>query len=60
MLDGLVGRDRQLGGVEGVRDLAASYAICEAAELGRPVKLDDVLTGAVDAYQAPINRQYGL
>jgi len=54
------GRDPETSGEEGVRDLAASYAICEAAELGRPVKVQDVYDGKVDAYQAPINRHYGL
>jgi 1,5-anhydro-D-fructose reductase (1,5-anhydro-D-mannitol-forming) len=53
-------RDPETSGEEGVRDLAASYAICESAELGRPVKLRDVYDGAVDAYQADINRHYGL
>jgi hypothetical protein len=44
-----------------VRDLAASYAICESASLGgKPVKVDDVLNGKIDAYQAEINQYYGL
>jgi 1,5-anhydro-D-fructose reductase (1,5-anhydro-D-mannitol-forming) len=54
------GRDPETSGDEGVRDLAASYAICESAELGRPVKLQDVYDGKVDAYQAEINQHYGL
>lgn len=53
-------RDPETSGDEGVRDLAASYAICESAELGKPVKFDDVLSGKVDAYQAPINQRYRL
>jgi 1,5-anhydro-D-fructose reductase (1,5-anhydro-D-mannitol-forming) len=54
------GRDPETSGEEGVRDLAASYAICESSELGRPVKVEDVYDGKVDAYQAEINRHYGL
>jgi len=54
------GRDPETSGVEGVRDLAASFAICEAAELGRPVTMDEVLSGRAEVYQAPINRHYGL
>jgi 1,5-anhydro-D-fructose reductase (1,5-anhydro-D-mannitol-forming) len=53
-------RDPETSGEEGVRDLAASYAICESAALGRPVSLDDVLSGKADAYQKEINEHYGL
>jgi predicted dehydrogenase len=54
------GRDPETSGEEGVRDLAASYAICESATLGRPVTLDEVLSGKVDAYQRAINAEYNL
>lgn len=54
------GRDPETSGEEGVRDLAASYAICESSALGRPVKVQDVYDGEVDRYQAEINRHYGL
>jgi predicted dehydrogenase len=54
------GRDPETSGEEGVRDLAASYAICESATLGRPVSLDEVLSGRADAYQREINQHYGL
>jgi predicted dehydrogenase len=54
------GRDPETSGAEGVRDLAASYAICESAALCRPVRFEDVLNGEVDAYQSEINRHYGL
>lgn len=54
------GRDPETSGEEGVRDLAASFAICESAAVGHPVTLDDVLSGKADAYQRDINRHYGL
>jgi predicted dehydrogenase len=54
------GRDPETSGAEGVRDLAASYAICEASAIGGPVKVDDVLSGKVDVYQREINQHYGL
>ena len=54
------GRDPETSGSEGVRDLAASYAICESAALGRPISVEEVLSGKIDAYQAEINRHYGL
>lgn len=54
------GRDPETSGAEGARDLAASYAICESAALGRPVRVDDVQSGAIDGYQAEINQAYGL
>src|SRR5688500_9585211 len=53
-------RDPETSGEEGVRDLAASYAICESAVLGRPVSLEEVLSGKADAYQREINQHYGL
>ena len=41
-------------------DLAAAFAICESAELRRPVTVDEVLNGSVAGYQAEIDRHYGL
>jgi predicted dehydrogenase len=54
------GRDPEASGMEGLLDLAAAFAICESATLGRPVSVDEVLDGTVAAYQANIDRQYGL
>lgn len=54
------GRQMECDGREGVRDLACSYAVLESATLNRPVKVDDVLSGAIDAYQREINQHYGL
>lgn len=54
------GTDPETSGVEGLRDLAAAYAILESNMAGRAVTLDEVLTSTVDAYQRPIDQHYGL
>jgi predicted dehydrogenase len=60
-LDGIAaGRDPEASGQEGLFDLAAAFAICESAQLGRPVSVDEVLNGSVAAYQSDIDRHYGL
>jgi hypothetical protein len=41
-------------------DLATAYTVLESATLNRPVTVDDVLTGKVDAYQAEIDAHYSL
>lgn len=41
----------ETSGREGLRDLAAAFAIMESATAGAPVSVDDVLAGAVEAYQ---------
>jgi predicted dehydrogenase len=50
----------EVDGMDGLRDLACSYAVLESATLNRPVKVADVLAGAVDAYQREIDVHYGL
>ena len=45
-------------GREGLRDLAASFAILESSLARRTVTLDEVLTGQLDDYQKPINDHY--
>lgn len=53
-------RQPETSGVEGLRDLAAAYAMLESQHAQRHVSLAEVLSGAVDGYQAPINAHYGL
>jgi predicted dehydrogenase len=45
---------------EGRRDLALTYAPFESGLLGRPVTLDEVLSGAASGYQADIDAHLGL
>ncbi len=54
------GGQPETDGEEGLRDLAAAFAMIESSRLGRTVTLDEVLSGAVDGYQQEINRHYGL
>jgi predicted dehydrogenase len=53
-------RPSETSGDQGLRDLAASFAIVEASRAGRAVTLDEVLTGTVDAYQRDLDEHYGL
>jgi len=54
------GQPAETGGEEGLRDLAASFAIVEASEAGRAVRLAEVLDGTVDGYQRELDEKYGL
>lgn len=50
----------ECSGKEGLLDLACSYAVVESALAGREVTVDEVSSGAVRAYQEPIDRRFGL
>lgn len=52
--------DPETSGHEGLRDLAAAYAILESNLLGRSVAVADVLAGSVASYQHDIDAHYGL
>jgi predicted dehydrogenase len=54
------GREPELSGEEGLRDLAASYTIAESSLVGQPVAFEEVLAGRVAGYQAEIDRHYRL
>lgn len=54
------GTDPETSGEEGLRDLACAFAMLESSALGRQVTIDEVLSGAVDTYQRPIDEHYGL
>ncbi len=53
-------RECATSGDEGLRDLAASFAIVESSLAGRAVSLHEVLDGRVDVYQRELNEHYGL
>lgn len=53
-------REPETSGEEGLRDLAASFVIVESSLANRPVSLDDVLAGQVDAYQRDLDAHYGF
>lgn len=50
----------EVGGVEGRRDVALVYAICESSQLNRFVSLDEVEDVRVDGYQREIDADLGL
>ena len=54
------GTDPETSGMEGLRDLAAAYAILESNALGRSVAVAEVLDGTVAGYQHDIDAHYGL
>ena len=54
------GREPETSGREGLRDLAAAFAILESATAGRRVFIDEVLDGTVSAFGRPIDERFGL
>ena len=56
----LNGREIEVDGVEGLKDVAAVYAIFESSRLGRAVQLSEIESGAVYAYQAEIDAALGI
>ena len=54
------GREMETSGREGLRDLAASFALIESSLLKRAVKVDDVESGKIATYEEEINRHYGI
>lgn len=54
------GGEMDASGEEGLRDTATAFAMVEASHAGRPVSVEDVLSGKIAAAQEPINRHYGL
>ncbi|MBS0209699.1 MAG: Gfo/Idh/MocA family oxidoreductase [Planctomycetes bacterium] len=53
-------REPLTSGREGMRDLAAAFALIESATAGRRVTLDEVLSGTLREYQRPIDARFGL
>ncbi len=56
----LDGRRLEIDGDEGMRDIAASHALCESAIAGRAVTMDELLAGDVYAYQQDIDDLLGV
>ncbi|MBI2191139.1 MAG: Gfo/Idh/MocA family oxidoreductase [Planctomycetes bacterium] len=50
----------EVDGLEGMTAVASLYGILESAASGQPVRMSEVLSGAVEAYQAPINAYHGI
>lgn len=45
---------------EGVMDLAVAYAVLESAAARRPVRVEEVMRGAANVYQAEIDEHYRI
>jgi predicted dehydrogenase len=56
----LNGTEPEVTGEEGRADVALNYAPFEAGRLGRPLTLDDLISGRADSYQRDIDEQLGL
>jgi predicted dehydrogenase len=54
------GRQTEVSGAEGLRDLAIAYAVIESSVAGRPLSVEAVERGELAAYQEPIDRHHGL
>jgi len=54
------GREMETSGKEGLRDLAASYALIESSRAGKSVKVDDVESGKISRYEEEINKHYRI
>ncbi|MEM7010217.1 MAG: Gfo/Idh/MocA family oxidoreductase [Verrucomicrobiota bacterium] len=54
------GTQPETSGDEGLRDLAAAFAVVESTLARRQISLDEILSGEVSAYQDPINQHYGI
>ena len=50
----------EVTGEEGRLDLALNYAPFEAGRLGRPLTLDDLISGRADPYQREVDEKLGL
>jgi 1,5-anhydro-D-fructose reductase (1,5-anhydro-D-mannitol-forming) len=53
-------RQPETNGWEGLRDLAAAYAILESAQAARRIDVADVFSGAIRDYKRPIDLHFGL
>ena len=56
----LNGRPIEVNGEEGMKDVAALYAILESARAGRSVKMSEIESCQVYAYQAEIDEALGI
>ncbi len=54
------GADPEVSGEEGRADVALNYGPFEAGRLGRPVTLEEIISGAADRYQREVDQRLGL
>ena len=56
----LAGRKIEVDGIEGMKDVAALYALFESSRLGRTVQMSEVENCEAYEYQAEIDEALGL
>lgn len=56
----LNGREVEVDGLEGMKDVAAVYALCESARVERSVTMDEIMACKVYDYQAEIDAALGI
>jgi len=54
------GRDMETNGLEGLKDLAAAFAMLESSLSKTPVKVADVESGKLSRYEEEINKYYKI
>ena len=54
------GREPEIDAAKALKAKSLCFALYESATCGGPVKVADVETGKVDAYQRPINEHWGI
>ena len=54
------GRDVEIDATEGLKSKAVSEAIYESGKSGQVVKVADVISGKVNAYQRDVDQMWGL
>ena len=52
--------DVEVDAEQGARSVAVSYAMLESNDIGRPVRVDQVISEQVDTYQQEINESLGI
>lgn len=50
----------EVGGGQGLRNMAVNYALCESAHLGMPVDISKVENGEISDFQKPVDEYLGL
>jgi len=56
----LKGRRPEVDLMAAARSVGLPYAMLESSQLGRPVTMEEIMTGKVSVYQDEINREIGL
>ena len=54
--DALINKRPEVDGVNGLKVAALTYAICESACLGKPVRVSDVENNKISNYQQTIDQ----